>query len=117
MANDTPTLRVDVLRVLAGADGLLGLADIAADLRITTKEDRADLARMLYRLRARGAVTAEPAGKKGHGFRYRITEGGLHAACEALERAIEAMVKDAGGVMAAVRAYGGLREAIARRNP
>ena len=114
MANDTPTLRADVLRVLAGADGRrLGLADIAAELRITTKEDRADLARVLYRLRASGTVTAEPAGEKGRRFRYRIAEGGLHAACKALERSLEAMVKDA-SVMAAVRAYGALREAIAR---
>lgn len=116
MANDMPTLRVDVLRVLAGADAPLDLAAIAAELRITTKEDRADLARVLHRLRAIGAVTAEPAGEKGRGFRYRIAEGGLNAACEALERALERMVKDA-SVMAAVRAYGALREALARYKP
>lgn len=115
MANDTSTLRADVLRVMA--DGRrLGLEDIAAELRITTKEDRADLARVLYRLRARGTVTAEPAGEKGRRFRYRIAEGELHAACKALERSLEAMVKDA-SVMAAVRAYGALRDAIARYKP
>lgn len=141
MTDDTPTPRDDVLRVLAGAEGATGLADIAAELRMTTKEDRAELASVLHRLKTEGAVTAERAHEKGRRFRYRIAEGAenqlppsrpqkaarrgvsssrpqaprepLHAACEAMETALAAMVKDP-AVMAAVRAYGALREAIAR---
>lgn len=140
-----PSLRDEVLRVLTAATGPLTLADIAAELGLS-REDRAELAGLLHRLKASGAIAGEPTGEKGRRkFRYRLAEGAadapqrarkaarrrhgvtrkrprvaprepFRAACEALEQALAAMVKDP-GVMAAVRAYGAFREAIARGKP
>ncbi|MGH8578459.1 MAG: hypothetical protein ACREXJ_16450, partial [Gammaproteobacteria bacterium] len=76
-----------------------------------------------YRL-AEGAADAPQRARKAARRRRGVTRKRprvaprepFRAACEALEQALAAMVKDP-GVMAAVRAYGAFREAIARGKP
>lgn len=64
--DDTPTLRDEVLGVLAGAEGPIGLAAIAAELRLPS-EDRTDLARVLHRLKTEGAVMLSLPARRGAG--------------------------------------------------
>jgi hypothetical protein len=144
MTDATPTLRDDVLQVLAGAEQPIGLGAIvsALDLQTPSKEDRLELAKVLHKLKAEGAIVGTPDPENAHRLRYRVAENPpevvkrrpqvrhaaktaaaprtsmstepLQEACSELEHAIAALVKDP-SILAAVLAYGALREAVARR--